>query len=139
MILADTDVLIDYLAEVRPVVEQISRYAEADRLWTTAISCFELLSGAEPGRRGDRIRRLVESLNVLPCDLPAAQRAAEVRRYLEGRGQAIGMADSLIAGIALVHDLPLFTRNRKHFERVPELTLLEVQSNRAQTNRPKSR
>ena len=126
MILADTDVLIDYLAGVPPVREQISRYIAADRLWTTAISCFELLSGAAEGRRGDGIRRLVDSLSVLSLDRPAAQRAEEVRRELDRQGQAIGMADSLIAGIALVHDLPLITRNRRHFERVEALTLLEI-------------
>jgi predicted nucleic acid-binding protein len=37
------------------------------------------------------------------------------------------MADSLIAGIALLHDLPLFTRNHSHFDRVPGLTLVEIE------------
>ncbi len=35
------------------------------------------------------------------------------------------MADSLIAGIALVHRIPLWTRNRRHFERVPGLDLVK--------------
>lgn len=126
MILADTDVLIDYLAGVQPVENQVARAIAAERLWTTAISCFELLSGAEEGRRGEPVRRLVESLSVLPLDRAAAQRAAEVRRRLERAGQSLGMADSLIAGIALTHDLPLFTRNRQHFARVPRLSLVEV-------------
>jgi predicted nucleic acid-binding protein len=33
------------------------------------------------------------------------------------------MANSLIAGIALVNNLPLLTRNRKHFENVKDLRL----------------
>jgi predicted nucleic acid-binding protein len=37
------------------------------------------------------------------------------------------MADSLIAGIALANDLPLLTRNRSHFERVPDLKLVDIQ------------
>jgi predicted nucleic acid-binding protein len=36
------------------------------------------------------------------------------------------MADSLIAGIALAHSLPLFTRNTAHFERVEDLELIEM-------------
>jgi tRNA(fMet)-specific endonuclease VapC len=126
VILADTDVLIDFLLDITPVAGEIAAYAAADRLWTTAITCFELLCGAEESRRGDRVRRLVESINVLPLDRPAAQRAAEVRRSLDRSGRAIGMADSLIAGIALAHDLPLFTRNRSHFERVPGLELIGI-------------
>jgi predicted nucleic acid-binding protein len=130
VILADTDVLIDYLAEVAPIAEQISQYIQADRLWTTAVSCFELLSGADEGKRGDKIREFVQSLNVLPLDLSGAQRAAEIRRYLDRAGQAIGMADSLIAGIALLHDLPLFTRNQAHFKRVPGLSLVAPETGR---------
>lgn len=128
MILADTDVLIDYLAGVPPIKEQLLRYIASERLWTTAISCFELLSGAAEGRRGDAIRRLVDSLSVLSLDRASAQRAAEVRRHLDHLGQAIGMADSLIAGIALVHDLPIFSRNQRHFARVPGLALVEIQN-----------
>ena len=57
MILADTDVLIDYLAGVQPVKDQIAGYAGAEWLQTTAVTCFELLSGA--GERGDAVRRML--------------------------------------------------------------------------------
>jgi tRNA(fMet)-specific endonuclease VapC len=126
LIIADTDVLIDYLAGVPAIKNELMRYIDSDRLWTTAVSCFELLSGAEEGNRGNSVRLLVDSLSVLPLDRAAAQRAANVRRHLDRAGQAIGMADSLIAGIALLHDLPLFTRNRGHFSRVPGLMLVTI-------------
>lgn len=125
MILADTDVLIDYVAGVPSAVAAISLYAETDRLRTTAVNCFELMSGAE-GKRGEKIRRLLAVIAVLPLDREAAERAAEVRRTLEAKGQPIGMGDSLIAGIALTHNLPLLTRNRRHFERVANLKLLPL-------------
>ncbi len=130
MILADTDVLIDYLSGIQPVTSQVARYAEASQLKTTAMSCFELLSGASKGKRGDAIRALLDALPVLPLDHESATCAAQVRRELEGMGQPLGMGDSLIAGIALAHDLVLFTRNRKHFERVPSLKLAEIEKQR---------
>lgn len=126
MILADTDVLIDYLAGVQPVRDQIAGYAETEQLQTTAITCFELLSGAAEGKRGNTVRCLLDSLPVLPLDRAAAERAATVRRKLDRTGQAIGMADSLIAGIALIHGLPLLTRNRNHFVRVEDLKLVDI-------------
>ena len=54
MIAADTDVLIDFLSGVEPVAAQIAGYVAADQLQTTAVTCFELLSGAGEGktRRG---------------------------------------------------------------------------------------
>jgi predicted nucleic acid-binding protein len=70
------------------------------------------------------VRRLVAAIPVLPLDREAATRAAVVRQRLARKGVPIGMADSLIAGIALVNNLPLLTRNRKHFENVEGLRLL---------------
>ncbi len=127
MILADTDVLIDYLSGVSPAREQIARLIKARLLETTAVNCFEILSGADEGQQGDAARVLVNVISSLPLDFSAAQHAAAVRRQLDQTGKSIGMADSLIAGIALANDLPLLTRNRSHFSRVPHLKLAEIQ------------
>jgi len=126
LIVADTDVLIDYLAGTQPAADEVMAYAESDSLQTSAITCFELLSGARDGKRGDRVRRLVAAIPVLPLDREAASRAAIVRQRLARSGVSIGMADSLIAGVALVNNLPLLTRNRKHFENVEGLRLLPL-------------
>ena len=126
MILADTDVLIDYLNGKQPIFDQVSEYIRSDNLQTSSVNCFELLSGARSGRRGDRVHHLVDTIAVLPLDLDSARKAAEVRQKLEERGGSIGMADSLVAGIALANDLPLMTRNRKHFEAVENLHLIPV-------------
>ena len=124
MILADTDVLIDYLAGTRPIAERVKSYIESDNLQTTAVTCFELLSGAGENRRGDEVRRLIAAIPVLVLDREGATHAAIVRQQLSSSGFPIGMGDSLIAGIALAHDLPLLTRNRKHFENVENLSLI---------------
>ncbi len=123
MILADTDVLIDYLAEIQPAADRVREYISSDSLQTTAITCFELLSGAGTGRRGDRVRALVESIAVLALNRDAAVQAAAIRRAQSRTGFVIPMADSLIAGIALANGLSLFTRNRKHFEEIEGLQL----------------
>jgi tRNA(fMet)-specific endonuclease VapC len=113
LILADSDVLIDYLEGVQPVRDSIGAHLADDTLFTTAITAFELLSGAREGRKGDRVRSLVANLPVLPLDRESAERAAIIGQELEAEGRSIGMADSLIAGIAIIHNLPLFTRNRR--------------------------
>jgi predicted nucleic acid-binding protein len=126
LILADTDVLIDYLAGMPPVAKQVLEFVQADRLHTSAVTCFELLTGAREGRRGDSVRSLIANLPVLPIDREVAARAATVRQQLARNGVSIGMADSLIAGVALVSGMPLLTRNRKHFDRVEGLNLIPV-------------
>ncbi len=53
------------------------------------------------------------------------RRFARIRSELRQRGQLIGDADILIAAAAIEHDLMLLTRNRRHFERIPDLTIYQ--------------
>jgi predicted nucleic acid-binding protein len=123
MMIADTDVLIDFLSDKNPTAARIALELEHAALQTTAVTRFELLAGARTDRQEKMIAELLAALPTLPLDAAAADRAAVVRRTLEKKGQAIGMGDSLIAGIVLVHRGTLLTRNRDHFERVPDLKL----------------
>lgn len=123
MIVADSDVLVDALRGQRAARGRIELELKAGALATTAISAFELLSGARSEAERKKVESLLAAMPVLPLDEQAANRAAEVRRGLEGRGAKIGMADYLIAGICLSRQCILLTRNLEHFERVPGLTL----------------
>ena len=123
MMVADTDVLIDFLAGAQPVARRIALELEHQGLVTTAVTRFELLTGARTDRQRRLIGDLLAALPCLPLDETAADRAAEVRRALVHGGADIGMGDSLIAGIVLAHGGVLLTRNRRHFERIPELSL----------------
>jgi predicted nucleic acid-binding protein len=123
MIVADTDVLIDFLEGQSPVAERVALELDRGQLRTTVISRFELLAGARTSPQRKTVRELLAALPCLPLDEPAADRAAEVRRSLERDGAGIGMGDSLIAGIVLAHEGILLTRNRRHFTRVSGLSL----------------
>ncbi len=123
MMIADTDVLIDFLEGRPPAAERLALELERGQLRTTVISRFELLAGVRTDPQQRAVGELLAALPSLPLDEAAADRAAELRRGLEPDGVGIGMADSLIAGIVLVHDGILLTRNRRHFERVSGLTL----------------
>ena len=126
MTVADTDVLIDFLAGAEPTAGRIAEELGRGGLHTTAITRFELLSGARNERQEAAIRNLLSTMGTLALDESAADRAAQVRRTLERSGASIGMADSLIAGIALTHGASLLTRNRRHFERVSDLRLADL-------------
>jgi tRNA(fMet)-specific endonuclease VapC len=125
VIVADTDVLIDFLSGHEPVASVVaSAIATEEGMATTVVSRFELLSGVRSARQGRAVGSLLEALSTLALDSSAADRAARVRRNLEKAGVSIGMADSLIAGIVLEHGGRLLTRNRRHFERVEGLPLV---------------
>jgi tRNA(fMet)-specific endonuclease VapC len=122
-IVADTDVLIDFLAAREPSASRVGLELEHGSLKTTAVTRFELLAGARTARQQALVRELLDAIPALPLDAHGADCAAEVRRTLERRGTPIGMGDSLIAGIILAAGGILLTRNVEHFRRVPGLRL----------------
>jgi tRNA(fMet)-specific endonuclease VapC len=122
MTIADTDVLIDYLAG-KGEADAVERLLHSGALRTTVISRFELLSGAKNAKQLAGLARLLAAVPSLELDDAAADAASEIRRSLERSGKAIGMADSLIACIVVSNRGTLLTRNRRHFERVPGIRL----------------
>ena len=71
----------------------------------------------------DRVARQFEALaarrfseTILPFDEAAARACASVRAEQAVRGRTRPASDMPIAGICLVHDLPLATRNVRHFQ-----------------------
>jgi tRNA(fMet)-specific endonuclease VapC len=123
MIVVDTDVLIDFLGGHNPAADRVALELERGQLTTTAVNRFELLAGVRSTRQDRLVRELLAALTTLPLDQNCADAAARVRRTLEAAGTAIGMGDSLIAGIVLTNSGVLLTRNRRHFDRVEGLAL----------------
>jgi tRNA(fMet)-specific endonuclease VapC len=127
VIVADTDVLIDFAAGREPAADAVAQAIRRGRLATTAITRFELRLGMAGSSHRSRV--LEDLLGVLPVyalDAEAADRAAAVRRDLQAKGDDIGMADSLIAGVVLRHGGELLTRNLRHYRRVEGLRLVEL-------------
>jgi tRNA(fMet)-specific endonuclease VapC len=122
MIIADTDVLIDFLRG-RGVAARIAAELESRSVGTTAITAFEIRSGARTARQRSAVDALLEAMTILPFGPEEAQVAAEVRQQVESQGAPIGMAAYMIAATCISNDGVLLTRNLKHFERVKGLRL----------------
>ncbi len=125
LVVVDTDLVIDFLRGKGPGVRLVRELIVSHRLRVTAITAFELRVGVGFLARRDDILRLVRS-RTFPLDSGSALRAGELAATLRGTGQEIGLADCLQAGICLNFDLPFATRNRKHFDRVERLQLLDI-------------
>jgi predicted nucleic acid-binding protein len=127
VIVADSDVLIDALRGREAAKQRIHGELASGALATTAITVFELLSGASSDRVRRQVGMLLEACVLLPVDDAAARAAAETRRDLEAEGHPIGMADYLIAGVCLSRSAALLTRNRAHFEPVRGLKIAGIE------------
>lgn len=121
--IADTDVLIDYLNGMEPGASAVAEALRRRKLATTVISRFELQRGAPRARRPGPLQKLLARLEAVPLGAVSADRAAAISRELGERGEALDRADCLIAGIVLSAGDTLLSRNHRHFARVPGLRL----------------
>jgi tRNA(fMet)-specific endonuclease VapC len=90
---------------------------------TTVINLFELECGAETDDERLRIRELLANMEVRVIDALVAVEAAAIDRELRRSGRRIETRDTLIAGFARSYNIPLVTRNKRHFERVDGLRI----------------
>jgi tRNA(fMet)-specific endonuclease VapC len=130
--LLETNVCIAALRSVPGVVARM-RALSPDDCAVSMISVQELFAGVlrcrEPEREGEKVRKFLEPLHLLPFDWDSALRTASVRHELSGRGLGIGPYDSQLAGQALALDLILVTHNQREFSRVEALRLEDWESN----------
>jgi len=68
-------------------------------------------------------QKFLQPYGTLPFDDAAAAVYATIRADLEQKGTPIGSNDTLIAAIALTHNLIVVTHNTREFSRIPGLTL----------------
>lgn len=126
MILLDTNVLSALMRdEPDPVVVGWLDKQAPERIWTTAVSAFEVrfgLARMAEGRRRQALEQAFEALlrddlsgRVAPVDRVAAEAAGRLAARREAAGQTVDLRDTLIGGIALTRRAAVATRNVRHF------------------------
>lgn len=126
MILLDTNVVSEPLRQA-PAPQVIDWLDEQplETLYISVITVAELRYGVSllpSGRRRNTLREEVEN-KVLPpftgrmlaFDLPETQAYADLMARAQAAGCTIGMADGLIAAIALTHRMTVATRDTTPF------------------------
>jgi hypothetical protein len=111
--LIDTDILIEYIkgkVDLKDIYPYISE-----------ITLYEFIRGTEEPRRAKEL--LEESFSILWVDNKILQLAARIWIELKSGGKAIDDRDLIIGSSAIAYNLKLYTRNRKHFDRLREYGL----------------
>lgn len=122
--LLDSDICIFVMKRRSPAL--VRRLEQRANLAAISIVAYgELMFGAAMSARRDEaaahLAALIETLQVLPLPLAAAEPYATIRAELQRTGQPIGSNDLWIAAHALADDLTLVTNNEREFRRVPGL------------------
>jgi tRNA(fMet)-specific endonuclease VapC len=110
----DTNVVVRLLCGDEHVMAHLSDVDPSD-VGIPLLVVAELLFGAEKSARRDenqeRVRRLTESLRMLPLNLPVVRRYAVVRAEVERRGRRKSDFDLMIACTALEDGATLVTHD----------------------------
>ncbi len=124
MYVLDTDIL-SHLARRQPEPGLVARLRKArpDQLHTTVVTVMEMQTGAMLRHDAAEFwrklsERILSKVRVLDLTPESAVKAGDIMADLQKRGEGVGLADTLIAGIAISSGMTLVTGNTKHFQRI---------------------
>ena len=126
-VVIDTDVMI-YLEKKK----MIERFLEKYEIMITFISLYEYIRGLRRIGKGEELIRKVKKRieDVFEVIWPSNETlivASRVWNELSRRGLLLDERDLLIGAICIERNLPLWTMNLKHFERLKEYGLILFQ------------
>ena len=116
--------VISELTKAAPAPQVVTFLTQQYDLWLSVIVIHELevgVQGMPGGQRRDIVSAVYRTFigqhasRVLPVGRTAAERAAQLRAQARRAGHTLHLADALIAGTALVHELILATHNVRDF------------------------
>lgn len=124
----DTSLLIDYFRKTDKSKSRLVRLSEQfDQFVISAVTEFEIYSGATDAQLTFWMELLSE-IRVLPFDSRVSQSAVAIQKDLKRLRKTIDKADLFIAATAVANGFTLDTLNRKHFDKIQQLTLLDISS-----------
>lgn len=125
IVLVDTSILIDLFRKSdksKTVLVELVKNGYA--FCISAITEFEIYTGANDNQI-DFWNTFLSKTEVLPFDKDIAKIAVAINLELKKKRKQIAIPDLFIAATAISHNLPFSTLNRKHFERIDLINLIE--------------
>jgi tRNA(fMet)-specific endonuclease VapC len=124
--LIDTDVFSEIVKGLNPTVAaRAMTYRNVFSRYTiSAVTFMEMIRGYQKKQAARQLHDFLTAIGseeVIPFDESAAELAGRIAGELERTGRPTGLADPMIAAIAMTHDLELVTGNSAHFERIQQL------------------
>ena len=122
-IVLDTDVFIEIFNKNLEVFNFIEEIVRLENIVTTSITVAELIISANNKETQKKIEQYLSDVNIISLNRNADKVFSSlIKKYHLSHN--IQIADCLIAAICLVNDFTLFTFNKKHFQFIPNLKLI---------------
>ena len=125
IVLADTSILIDLFRKSEKANSRFVQLAlQGYEFQISAITEFEVYSGATTAQL-PFWDDLLQKVKVLPFDKEVVKLAVKINKQLKQKRKQIDLADLFIAATSLANNLPFATLNRKYFERIDGIDIVE--------------
>lgn len=125
LVLADTSIWIHFLrGSGRRFQERLAPLIIADRLTTTQVIIMEILTGAKSPKEYERLDKDLAALRCIDLTPQLWQRAHKLSYTLRHKGVNAPLTDTLIAAVALEHNL-LLLHDDRHYDMIAAVTPLK--------------
>lgn len=127
--LLDSDVIIDFLRGKDPGSSMVIKILD-ENLLISVMTWVEILYGVRKGYQANKklyqFKGFLEdsSIKIIPVSPEIGSYFVELKLKLEKKGETLADFDLLIASTAKVQKLVLVTRNKKHFDHIPNLKFI---------------
>jgi predicted nucleic acid-binding protein len=121
--LTDADILIDASRGVPQAVQFLLDQRTASGICISVISQMELIAGCRDKTELAQVDQLATSVRVLPLTDAVSITACELMKTFR-LSHGLLLPDSLIAATAINAGLQLYTRNMRHFQMIPNLSVV---------------
>ena len=126
-IVIDTSVIIDFLRKKNKLNSAFWTIKEKYECFISTITLFELQCGAKTEQHSKDIHKLRKWIETIPFDDNISEISATIFQNLRANNQLIEFRDIFIAATAISVYLCLATMNINHFERIQNLSLMNIQ------------
>ena len=127
--LLDTDWAINYLNQEPETILRLDAL-RSEGIAISIVSVAELYEGAlnshDPEHSEKALNDFLRPFQIIDLDIPTCRIFGVERARLRAAGTLIPDMDMLIGATALRHNLTLLTNNRRHFERLPGLSIISA-------------
>ena len=128
MILLDSSVLIELFRKQNKKKTLFYRLAENETDFSiSSVTHYEFGIG-DKSSEDKYWNELYDRLVVIPFDKSCSQTAIDIYLALKKQNKLIDLADLLIGATAVTYSYKMATLNRKHFERIPDIQLVDNQA-----------
>jgi tRNA(fMet)-specific endonuclease VapC len=122
MVIFDTNILIE-LYRGNLVVKEEVQQIKSNVFYISSITAAEFIVGAKNKADLKEIEKQLGKYTVIPINTDINDIFIDLFRT-HALSHRPGIADTLIAAIALYYHLPLYSFNKKHFQFIPGIELL---------------